>query len=197
MTTLLYLLLSIPGILIATTLHEFTRAAVSTALGDVVPREKGHLTLNPFKHFEPVGFILMMVNGFGWGKPCPTSSLYYKNRKQGVILAAVLPNVVNLVAACIFMVLYGKATNYWAAMFFMQAMHFNVCLLVYNFVPVTPMDCLKVLSAVLPTETYFRYLQYEKVVQMVFLLLLFMGLAEYLFDPLISGVQMALYGLLI
>ena len=197
MSTLLYFLLSVPAILIATTIHEFTRAAVSTALGDTVPREKGHLTLNPLKHFEPIGFILMMVNGFGWGKPCPTSSLYYKDRKKGTVLTAVLPNVANLVFAGVFMVLYGRVVNPYLNLFCMLTMHYNVCLLVYNIVPVTPMDCLKVLTVALPSETYFKYLQYEKVVQMVFLLLLFMGLADTLFLPLIGGVQMGLYALLV
>ena len=95
------------------------------------------------------------------------------------------------------MVLYGHTVNPYLNLFCMLTMHYNVCLLVYNIVPVTPMDCLKVLSVVLPSETYFKYLQYEKVVQMVFLLLLFMGLADTLFLPLIGGVQMGLYALLV
>ena len=64
----------------------------------------------------------------------------------------------------------------------------NVALAVYNLMPVTPMDCLKVLSAVLPANTYFSYLQYEKMVQMVFLLLLFFGYTRVVFQPIISVV---------
>ena len=81
MINLLAILLGIPAIMVATTIHEFTRAAVSTALGDKIPKEEGRLTLNPIKHFEPIGLIIMLACGFGWGKPVNTSSLYYKNRK--------------------------------------------------------------------------------------------------------------------
>ncbi len=69
MINLLAILLGIPAIMVATTIHEFTRAAVSTALGDKIPKEEGRLTLNPIKHFEPIGLILMLACGFGWGKP--------------------------------------------------------------------------------------------------------------------------------
>ena len=71
MNTLYYLLMSIPAILVATTIHEYTRAVVSTALGDRVPRQNKRLTPNPIKSFEPIGFILMMVR-LWLGKPCPT-----------------------------------------------------------------------------------------------------------------------------
>lgn len=196
MNTFMYLLLSIPAILVATTVHEFTRAAVSTALGDKVPKEKGRLSLNPIKSFEPIGFILMMVTGFGWGEPCPTSALYYKNRKTGTLLTAILPSVANLVFAGLFMFLYTRSTNLYVATLLMQIMHYNVCMVVYNIVPVTPMDCVKVLSALLPSETYFKYLQYEKVIQMVFLLLLFMGMTDVVFQPLIGGLRMLLYGVM-
>ena len=77
------LLVSIPAIFIATTAHEFTRAAVSSALGDNYPKSQGRLTLNPFKHFEPIGFLLLLYSGgFGWGRPVDTSALYYKQKTR-------------------------------------------------------------------------------------------------------------------
>ena len=77
MNQLIVFLLGIPAIMIATTIHEFTRAAVSSSLGDKLPREQGRLTINPLKHFEPIGMILMLACGFGWGLPVNTSALYY------------------------------------------------------------------------------------------------------------------------
>ena len=83
MDTLLVMLLGIPGIIVATTVHEFTRALLSTIFGDNYPKSKGRVTLNPVKHFEPIGFLMMFYSGgFGWGKPVETSALYYKNRKR-------------------------------------------------------------------------------------------------------------------
>ena len=196
MQTLLILLLGIPGILIATTLHEFTRGAVSTALGDKKPKQDKRLTLNPFKHFEPVGFLLMFATGFGWGKPVETSALYYKDRKRDTLLTAILPTVVNFIAAFIFMVLYrvfyGDPTGILTILF-RRAVYFNISLAVYNFVPVAPMDCAKVLSVLIPANNYYKYLQYEKVIQMVFLLLLFMGVTDFIFVPLINGLELLLY----
>ena len=79
----LVILLGIPGILVATTVHEFVRALTSTVLGDTYPKSQGQVTLNPVKHFEPIGFLMMLYSGgFGWGKPVETSALYYKNRKR-------------------------------------------------------------------------------------------------------------------
>ena len=76
----LVILLGIPGILVATTVHEFVRALTSTVLGDTYPKSQGQVTLNPVKHFEPIGFLMMLYSGgFGWGKPVETSALYYKN----------------------------------------------------------------------------------------------------------------------
>lgn len=187
---LLYLILMIPSILFATTLHEFVRALVSTLLGDKKPKAEGRLTLNPFKHFEPVGFILMFAtNGFGWGKPVETSALYYKNRKRDTLLTAILPTVANLAAAAIFLFLFknfaNKVNNLYLALFLNALVSFNISLAVYNLVPITPMDGLKVLSSALPANTYFKYLQYEKMVQMLFLLLLFMGYTGIIINPII------------
>ena len=96
MNQLIVFLLGIPAIMIATTIHEFTRAAVSSSLGDKLPREQGRLTINPLKHFEPIGMILMLACGFGWGLPVNTSALYYKDRKKGVLITAVAPTIANL-----------------------------------------------------------------------------------------------------
>ncbi len=180
-------LVSIPGIIFATTIHEYTRAAVSTALGDVLPKSKGRLTLNPVKHFEPIGFLLLFYSGgFGWGKPVETSALYYKNRKKGTFMVAVLPTLVNLIFGMIFLLVQMQIGDSPLTMVFYYLCYYNVALAVYNILPVSPMDCVKVLSVSLPANKYFQYLQYEKMIQMIFLFLLFFGLISGLFNTLIQ-----------
>ena len=187
-TTLLILVLQAASVLVATTLHEFVRAVTSTLLGDKKPRQDGRLTLNPVRHFEPIGFILAFLTGCGWGKPVETSALYYKKRKQGILITAIAPSVANLVLAfvCGRLLRHGLfGSSYYLQAFFSLMVQLNVSLAAYNLMPVTPMDCLKVLNAVLPANTYFSYLQYEKIVQMIFLLLLFFGYTSIVFGPII------------
>ena len=123
----------------------------------------------PGQTFEPIGFILALLTGCGWGKPVETSALFYKNRKAGVLMTAVLPTVANVALAFVCGRLLKLPMGYWAGIVLAYLVRVNVALAVYNMMPVTPMDCLKVLSVVLPANTYFSYLQYEKLVQMVFL----------------------------
>lgn len=185
-TTLFMLAIQALCVLVATTLHEFVRAVVSTLLGDKKPKTDGRLTINPAKHFEPIGFILALLTGCGWGKPVETSALFYKNRKAGVLMTAVLPTVANVALAFVCGRLLKLPMGYWAGIVLAYLVRVNVALAVYNLMPVTPMDCLKVLSVVLPANTYFSYLQYEKLVQMVFFLLLFFGYTSVVFQPIIS-----------
>ena len=186
---LIIYLLGIPAIMVAATIHEFTRAAVSTSLGDKLPKQEGRLTLNPINHFEPIGLILMMACGFGWGKPVNTSALYYKNRKRDTLITAIAPTVANLVFAALFLFISGilPAGNI-LGVFLMKISYFCCCFVIYNLIPVSPMDCVKVLSAVLPANSYFKFLQYEKAIQMGFLLILFLGLGGF-----INGIVSALY----
>lgn len=191
MNSILNLLLQIPAVIFATTLHEFSRAMVSTLLGDKKPKNDGRLTINPIKHFEPIGFLIMWITGFGWGKPVETSSMFYKNKKSGVLITAIMPSVINLVFAVIFAVVFAfvGAKNMIVYILLYNLIMFNVSIAVYNIVPVSPMDGIKVLSVVLPANKYFSYIQYEKIIQMVFLLLLFMYPTNIIFSPIINFIM--------
>lgn len=195
MNHLWMVLLGLPGIIVATTVHEFTRAAVSAALGDTYPKSQGKLTLNPIKHFEPIGFLLMLyTGGFGWGKPVETSGLYYKNRKRDTLLTAILPSVVNLVLGIIFLgVSHALSGNAYVTQLFHYLCYYNVGIAVYNVLPVVPMDCVKVLSVLMPANQYFKYMQHEKLIQMIFLILLFLGQITGFMNMITAGV-IALFG---
>lgn len=196
MNTILILLLQVPCVLFATTLHEFVRAVVSTLLGDKKPKNEGKLTINPIKHFEPIGFILALTTGFGWGQPVQTNALFYKNRKMDTLITAIAPSVANFVAAVLFSIVLRSTGRDSIILYIVltNLIRFNVSLMIYNIIPITPMDGLKVLSAVMPSNSYFSYIQYEKIIQMLFLLLLFMGYTNVIFSPIIK-IVMGLLGL--
>ena len=195
MEQLIVYLLGIPAIMLAATLHEFTRAAVSTAFGDKLPKEEGRLSLNPINHFEPIGMILMLACGFGWGKPVNTSALHYKNRKKGTLITAVSPTIANLIFVFIFMLIANLTSGvYLLSAFFMKSAYFCCCFVIYNLLPVSPMDCVKVLSVVMPANSYFKFIQYEKIIQMVFLLILFLGLGSF-FGGIINLLYLSIGGL--
>ena len=109
---LLQVLFGILSFFIVTTCHELTRALVSTALGDVAPKNEKNITLNPLKYTEPIGamlFIITFLQGygaFGWSKVVHTSPLYYKNRKRDSLLVAILPSVANLGLAFLVLIIW-------------------------------------------------------------------------------------------
>jgi len=193
------LLIGAIAILIAITAHGYTMALVSTLLGDPLPKQNKRLSLNPIVHFEPIGFILMMyTNGFGWGKPLETNGLYYENRKKGVLLTAILPSVVNLILGLLFYILIQIFSNGSSllGLFFAAGMRFNIMLAIYNLVPIPPMDCVKVLSVLLPANQYYKYMQYEKIIQLIFVVLLIMGFFGQIFNGL-YGLIVDFFGILL
>ena len=96
----------------------------------------------------------------------------------------------SIVMAVVFAVAYKMVFgfNVYLNTFFYYTIYHNIALAVYNIMPVNPMDGEKVLSCILKPNNYFKYLQYEKIVQIIFLLLLFMGYTDMVFDPIISGI---------
>ena len=101
---LLALLISVPGVLIAITFHEFAHAKVADKLGDDTPRSEGRLTLNPLDHIDPVGFIMLMFAGFGWGKPVHVNPRNYNrdiSMEKADSLVSIAGPVTNFILAII------------------------------------------------------------------------------------------------
>ena len=106
---LISLLISIPGVLIAITFHEFAHAYVADKLGDDTARREGRLSLNPKDHLDPVGTLMLLVAGFGWGKPVHVDPRNYSRKmsmEKGEALVSIAGPIMNFILAFIFALIF-------------------------------------------------------------------------------------------
>lgn len=197
------LLISAPGVLIAITFHEFAHAYAADKLGDDTARREGRLSLNPKDHLDPVGTLMLLVAGFGWGKPVhvnPTNYTRKMSMEKGEAIVSVAGPVMNFILAFVFSLIYcaiykfanqgflvstvGKATT----MIIASAISINVGLGVFNLIPLPPLDGSKVLLPFLPYKAKNWFLNNEKIFYIVFVLIWITGLAGKIITPAILGV---------
>ena len=96
-TTLIFFLLAFPGRVMALSVHEFAHAWVANRCGDPTARLMGRMTINPLKHLDPLGTLLMLVMGFGWAKPVPVNPLHYKNYRRDDLLVSIAGVTMNMI----------------------------------------------------------------------------------------------------
>ena len=155
------LLLRVIPVLICITIHECCHGLCALALGDKTARNAGRLSLNPIKHFDPLGFIMM---------PVPVDMRNFKNPKAGMALTALAGPASNMVLAALAFFIYGllyrplissEAGGYLLTMILLTA-RLSISLGVFNLIPISPLDGSKVLFAVIPEKWYFKLMRYER-----------------------------------
>ncbi len=180
-------IIRIPVVLLALTGHEFAHGYVSSKLGDPTPEREGRLTLNPFAHLDPIGTLLMIITGFGWAKPVHVDPRYYKDTKKGMALTAAAGPLANLIMAIIGMILYyalviicekfniANGSISVIGMFIYMFVYTNLCFMVFNIIPIPPLDGAKVLGMFLPDRAYYKMLQYERYCMLIIMVLSLTG----------------------
>lgn len=165
--------------------HEFAHAWMANRMGDPTARLSGRLTLNPMKHLDLIGSILIFVTGFGWAKPVPVNQNNFRNPKKGMALTALAGPVSNLIMAFIFMILmqvcglFNNMAAYIVLLFFQYAAVVNIHLAVFNLLPVPPLDGSRIFWAVLPDKYYWKVMQYERIIMIVLFVLLLLGVLSW------------------
>lgn len=149
------------AIVLALTVHEFSHAAMAKHLGDETAERTGRLTLNPLAHIDPMGFLSMVVLGFGWAKPVPYNPYHLKNPSVGGVmigLAGPLSNgILAIVSAGIlrWMLVYGQATTpSLLEIFLLFSTLLNLMLMIFNVIPVPPLDGSQVFFAAFSAPKY-------------------------------------------
>jgi len=175
------------SIILALSIHEYAHAQASDSLGDNTARDMGRLTINPLSHLEPIGAILILTLGFGWGKPVPFNPLNLRNKKWGPAMVAIAGPGSNFFMAIVvgFLLRTGIITNPGLIKFFLTFIWLNVLLGVFNLIPVPPLDGSHLLSVVLGRKAEgYRMLMMQGSVFTLFFAILFM---MYVGVPLIAN----------
>ena len=157
--------------LLCITLHELSHGYVACRLGDTTAKDAGRLTLNPIKHIDIMGLLMMVVFRFGWAKPVPVNMYRFKNPKKGMSLTALAGPACNFLLAGVFLFLYGLLfyplhTGGTVAETVLQLIYttayLSLSLAVFNLIPIPPLDGSKVLFSLIPDESYFKLMRYER-----------------------------------
>jgi Zn-dependent protease len=140
-------LLIVPGIVIGITVHEWAHAWVAYKLGDTTPKIQGRVTLNPLAHIDPVGLIALLFIGFGWGKPVMVNPYGFKHPRRDNLLTDVAGITLNFIVAFIFVFVLriyidtsGGVVSNTAVMIIQYIVWMNLVLMIFNLLPVPPLD---------------------------------------------------------
>lgn len=174
-------LLSVVPALICITLHEMAHGLVALWLGDTTARDAGRLTLNPLRHIDIWGLLMMVICGFGWAKPVPVNMYNFKNPKRGMALTALAGPAANIIISCLALALYGRvyaslydsAAGAYVLQMIELTAYLSCALAVFNILPIPPLDGSKVLFSLVGDRTYSWLMRYERYGFLILMALVF------------------------
>lgn len=186
------ILLMVP-VLFSITVHEVSHGYAASRLGDPTAKDAGRLTLNPIKHIDIIGLLVLFITRMiGWAKPVPVNPAYFKNPRKGMMWVSLAGPVSNLALAFVFAVVYKVsagflATSYLYPLVFMMELmiSINVGLAIFNLIPIPPLDGSHILEGLLPADMARAYSAIAPYGFMILLILIFTRVVDYLVFPII------------
>ena len=195
------LVLSIPAVLLAITVHEFGHAFAAYKLGDDTPVRQGRLSLNPLDHVDPLGIAMLLFAHIGWGKPVQVDPRNYNRdisvEKADAIVSFAGP-LMNFITATIFALIYCALYKFAGVTFLssnlgriimaivISIVTLNIGLGVFNMIPLPPLDGSKIFLPILPRNAKYWFVQHEQMFYFIFLAIWITGIAGTLISPIIS-----------
>lgn len=188
--------MSVVPALICITLHELGHGFAAYLMGDDTAKRMGRLSLNPLKHLDPMGMLMMVIFHFGWAKPVPINMYRFKNPKRGMAISALAGPAVNIFIAALFLFIYGftlvplsrsSAGQYIHDMIQITA-SISVGLAVFNLLPVPPLDGSKILFSLISDENYDKLMRYERYGSIIMFALVAAGILDKPLNTLIRNV---------
>ena len=198
------IILALPVVLFALTVHEVSHGLAAYHLGDPTARSRRRLSLNPLRHIDWFGLAMMLLAGFGWAKPVPVDFRYFKYPKKGMAITALAGPVSNLLLAVLAIGVskviylyapYNQAIDALFVFLLYILAPLSVGLGLFNLLPIPPLDGSKVLVAFLPDRAYLTLMYYERYGLFLLLALSYFGVTGNLISGAIQGVYLWLFGL--
>ena len=203
---LIGLLVTIPAVLIAITFHEFAHAFAADKLGDDTPRKQGRLSLNPLAHLDPVGSIMLVFAGFGWGKPVEINPRNFNKKlsmSAGEAIVSFAGPLMNFILAIVFTVITCAIVKFAPTFVLTQvgkvvillieeAIIINIGLGIFNLIPLPPLDGSKIIVLLLPYKAKEWFERNSYIFYILFMLLWITGIMGSIISPLIRGVYTGL-----
>ena len=201
-SVLIRLLLVMPSILMALTFHEFAHGFIANKLGDPTAKNLGRLTLNPLKHLDPMGTLMMLFVGIGYAKPVPINSRYFKKPKRDMALTALAGPAMNLILSFAGVMIYSvylaflgsnNYITYAVYVFFYYFAYLNAYLAIFNLMPIPPFDGSRIALVLLPDKYYWGIMKYERTIMIVTIIAL-LGLSRIGLNPFSRLVELYVGG---
>ena len=191
------ILLRLAAVFLCLTIHETCHGLAAYALGDPTAKRAHRLSLNPLRHIDWIGFVMMIVAGFGWAKPVPVNPNYFKKPKQGMAITALAGPVSNFVLALL--LLLAARLVYLRALatgtlpetlfsFLVNTASLSVGLGLFNLVPVPPLDGSKVVAVLLPDRAYNWLMRYEQFGMVLLVIIISVGIGSNALDAALRWV---------
>lgn len=202
------LILKVPALLLAVTVHEVAHGWIADRLGDPTARLQGRLTLNPLPHIDPIGALAFVLAGFGWAKPVPVNAANLRHPLRDMAWVAAAGPVSNLIAAFVGLVAFVLLRRVGDLPFVAEPLggmllyvyQFNLVLALFNLIPLPPLDGGHFLPYFLPRGSWSLLHQLEQYGPFLLLLLVISGATRYILGPpfeLVSGLYVALVRLIL